>query len=134
MNWTRFALALLASGILMSLSDWLFMGVLFHNKYKDCAEIWRDPPGSSETKKIMWSTLLGFISAAVFLYLAWRWDFESYEATLKLAAAIWVIGPLPVIITNALWTKFPKELVFSHSLGWLVRLCIVAVAYKLILI
>lgn len=133
MIWTRFALAVLASGIVMSISDWVFFGMLFHDKYKQHPEVWRDPPGSSETTKIIWSTLMGFMSAAVFIYLAWRWDFETYEATLKLAAAIWVIASLPIVITNGLWIKFPKELVISHALGWLAKLVIVAVVYMLII-
>ena len=133
MNWTRFGLAVLASGILMSLSDWVFMGILFHDKYKQYPEVWRDPPGTSETPKILYSTLMGFVSAVAFTYLAFQCNFETYEATLKLAAAIWIIGPLPLIISNALWIKFPKELAASHSLGWLVKLCIIAVIYRAIL-
>lgn len=133
MNWTRFALAVLASGIVMSISDWVFMGMLFHDKYKQHPEVWRDPPGTSEMPKIVWSTIMGFVSAAVFIYLADRLGFESYEATLKLAVAMWVIGPLPLIIGNAMWIKFPKELAISHSLGWLAKLIIAALAYKLIL-
>ena len=32
MNWTRFALTVLASGIVSSLTDWLFMGDLLYIK------------------------------------------------------------------------------------------------------
>ena len=33
MNWTRFLLAVVLSGLAATFTDWLFMGVLFHKKY-----------------------------------------------------------------------------------------------------
>jgi hypothetical protein len=39
MNWTRFLLAVVVSGLGASVTDWLFMGVLFHNKYLETPEI-----------------------------------------------------------------------------------------------
>ncbi len=130
MDWTRFGMAVVASGILMCVSDWLFMGVLFHDKYKQYPEVWRDPEGKKEMTKVLWSTLMGFVIAAVFIYVAARWQFETYAVSLKLAVAVWVMGPLPLIISNGMWFKFPKELVVSHSLGWLAKFCIIAVVYK----
>lgn len=41
MNWLHYGLAVLAALIACSLSDWLFMGVLFHDKYKEHPEVWR---------------------------------------------------------------------------------------------
>jgi hypothetical protein len=53
MNWTRFLLAVVVSGLGASVTDWLFMGVLFHNKYLETPEIWRAKPGQPETTNII---------------------------------------------------------------------------------
>ena len=45
MNWTRFLLAVVLSGLATTFTDWLFMGALFHKKYSDTPEIWRIKPG-----------------------------------------------------------------------------------------
>ena len=37
----RVFLAILAAGLATSLTDWLFMGVLFHEKYLAFPEVWR---------------------------------------------------------------------------------------------
>jgi hypothetical protein len=44
-----------------------------------------------------------------------------------LAAAIWVIGPLPLILTSAAYIKLRGFFVASYAFAWLVRLMIVAV-------
>jgi hypothetical protein len=58
---------------------------------------------------------------------------RSYASTLKLALAVWVGIPLPLIVTNALWMKIHPAIAFSHSAGWLARLCVAAVAVTLLL-
>ena len=44
----RFVLAVGASGVAASFTDWLFMGKLFHRKYLETPEIWRVKPGQSD--------------------------------------------------------------------------------------
>jgi hypothetical protein len=39
------ALAILLSGLAVSMTDWFFFGVLFHDKYLAYPEIWRPLPG-----------------------------------------------------------------------------------------
>jgi len=133
MNWTSFLLTVLAAGVAASFTDWLFMGVLFHEKYMAYPEIWRIPPGANETSLIVLSTALGFLTAAVFAALCWRFGLHSWTATLKLAVALWAAGPLPIIVTNALWIKFHPATAFSHVLGWLARLGVTAAAVTLLL-
>lgn len=133
MDWTSFLLTVVAAGLAASFTDWLFMGVLFHEKYKAYPEIWRKPPGSPETTLILLSTALGLITAAVFAALCWRFQLHTYTATLKLALALWAAGPLPLIVTNALWIKFHPATALSHALGWLARLCVTAIAVTLLL-
>ena len=46
----------------------------------------------------------------------------------KLAVAVWLIGPLPLILTNAAFMKLHRVFVVSYAIGWLIKLTIVAVA------
>jgi len=45
MNLGRFVLVVLIASVVTSFSDWLFMGILFHDKYKAAPEIWRSFSG-----------------------------------------------------------------------------------------
>ena len=133
MNWTRFALTVLASGIVSSLTDWLFMGDLLYKKYNTHPEIWRHQGGVGESQAIAWASLLPFLTCAVFTFVCGRLHLFSYGATLKLALVAWLIGPLPMIVSNALFIKLQPQIAVSHSLGWLVKLIIAAVAVVWIL-
>jgi hypothetical protein len=46
----------------------------------------------------------------------------------KLAVAVWLLGPLPLILTNAAFMKLHRVFVVSYAAEWLVKLTIVAVA------
>jgi hypothetical protein len=46
----------------------------------------------------------------------------------KLAVAVWLLGPLPLILTNAAFMKLHRVFVVSYAAGWLVKLILVAVA------
>jgi hypothetical protein len=133
MNWTRFALAVLIGGVVVSLSDWLFMGVFFHARYNDHPEIWRHPRGGQEGLGIMVSTILAFITSAVFALLCSWLHLHTYAETLRLALAIWFIAPLPLIATNGIFLKFHPGVSLSHAAGWVARLCLIAVTMTLVL-
>jgi len=126
MNWTRFILAVVASGVAASFADWLFMGVLFHDKYLLTPEMWRGKPGQTEAKTMMFSTLFGLLSCAVFAYLCIFATDLAFKNTLKLAIIVWLLGPLPVIFINVIWTRLHPQLGLSHSLGWLARFVVTA--------
>jgi hypothetical protein len=68
-NWTRFALTVLASGIVSSLTDWLFMGDLLYKKYNTHPEIWRHQGGVGESQAIAWTSPLPFLTCAVFTFV-----------------------------------------------------------------
>jgi len=127
MNWTHYFLAVLLSGVASSFTDWLFMGVLFHDKYLATPEIWRGSPGQPEGSRIFISTLLGVVSCAAFIYLCWLTNMLTVKAALTLALIVWLAGPLPLIRTNIAWIKMHPLLGLSHSLGWLARFVISAV-------
>jgi hypothetical protein len=132
MNWGRIAVAALASGFLSSMTDWLFMGDWLYKRYDRNPEIWRYPAGQGESKAILWSSLLPFVTCGVFIFTCRFLRLSSFRDALELAGAIWLIGPLPLTIVNALWIKFATAIAASHALGWLVKLIIAAAAAGLI--
>jgi hypothetical protein len=58
---------------------------------------------------------------------------HSVPAALEFAGAVWMIGPLPLILTNAAFMKLHRVFVASYSAGWLIKLSIVGVAVGLLL-
>jgi len=60
--------------------------------------------------------------------LSHRLGLHSVSGAVKLAFAVWLIGPLPLILTNAAFMKLHRVFVVSYATGWLVKLTIVAVA------
>ena len=134
MDWTRFVLAVLAAGFVSSLTDWFFGGVLFHEKYLQAPEVWRHSANKSgESKAIAGSIALGFLTAAVFVFVSHRLSLHTYPVTLKLAAAVWLMVAVPILVTNSLFMKLHPALIFSHSLGWLAKLVVCALAVVLIM-
>jgi len=133
MPWGRIALAVLASAIVSSMTDWFFMGDWLYKRFDRHPEIWRKPGGQGESKAILWSSVLPFLTCGVFVLVCSRLHFFLYRETFKLAVAIWLIGPLPLTIVNALWMKIAPAIAASHALGWLVKLTVAALAVSLIL-
>jgi hypothetical protein len=128
MNWTRFALAVVASGVAASFTDWLFMGALFHAKYLETPELWRRPQGGKgETSAIVAATAIGLISCAALIYLCIWAGALSLTGALRLAVLAWLAAPLPLILMNSLWMKYHPLLIVSHSAGWLARFLVTAV-------
>ena len=123
MPWTRIVLITLGAGIVTSLTDWFFAGDWLHRRFT-YPEVWR----GNESRAIALSSPLPFLTCFVFACLASRLHLHSIPAALKLAAAIWLIGPLPLILTNAAWMKLHRVFVASYIVGWLVKLAIVAIA------
>ena len=132
MPWSRIALAALASGFVSSLTDWLFAGDWLYKRYDQHPEIWRYRGGQGESIAILWSSLFPFLTCGVFVLLCSGLHLHTYRATFKLAAAMWLIGPLPLTIVNALWIKLAPPIASSYALGWLVKLALAALAVTLI--
>jgi hypothetical protein len=128
MDWKHFLLAVVAAGVASSFTDWFFFGVLFHDKYFAHPEVWRRGPGVNETKSMVINTLLGFVTSAAFMVLCWLFSIHGYMAALQLAGVAWIMAPAPLIVANALYVKMHPLLVVSHSLGWLAKLVVAALA------
>jgi hypothetical protein len=129
MHFGRIALAILFSGFAASMTDWFFGGVLFHEKYLAYPEIWRRRSGEpGEGGAIAWSILLGFLTCGAFVLACSAFHVHGCGAAILLAAVIWLIAPLPMLITNALFIKMHPLTVVAHALGWLVKLSLAATA------
>jgi hypothetical protein len=68
------------------------------------------------------------LTCGVFAYVTARLGLHSVSGAVKLAVAVWLIGPLPLILTDASFMKVHRVFVVSYALGWLIKLTIVAVA------
>ena len=129
MDWKHFLIAVLVSGIAASFADWLFAGALFHAKYMAYPEVWRPSLlQGKDSGPIAWSVALGFMSVAAFLASCEIFAIHGYASTIKFACLVWLMVPVPLTITNALFMKIHPLIVMSHSLGWLAKLLIVALA------
>jgi hypothetical protein len=132
MNWTRSVLAILGSGIVSSFTDWFFMGDLHYKRAKKHPEIWRLPGGVGESKAIAWASALPFLTCTAFVVLCNQLHLRAAPDTFKMAFAIWLMCPLPLIVTNALFMKLQPMIAAAHALGWLVKLSLGALAVVLI--
>jgi len=109
------------------------MGDWIYKRLDHSPEIWRYPAGQGETRAIIWASLLPFLTCAVFSLLSSYLRLYSYRATITLAFATWLMGPLPLTIANVLFIKLTPAVAIAHALGWLVKLCIAAIAVVVIL-
>jgi hypothetical protein len=131
MPWIRVVLAALAGGIVASMTDWLFMGDWLYKRYDRHPEIWR-VTGQTETKAIIWASLLPFLTCFVFALTCECLHLHSFSATFLLALAVWLIAALPLLVANALFIKTGPAITTSYALGWLVKLIIAGLATTLI--
>ena len=117
--------AILLGALLGSLADWLFAGVLFHHRYQRFPEVWR---AGNERQRIVAAQALAIVTAAAFVLLAWKLHQVDFRGALKLAVMVWLIGPLPLLVGNALFIKIDHLVTASHAAGWLVKLLLIAAA------
>jgi hypothetical protein len=124
MNWIRFVAVVVGAGVVTSLTDWFFAGDWLHRRYT-YPEIWRQ---GTEGRAIAITSPLPFLTCGVFAYVTAHLGLHSVESAVKLAVAVWLIGPLPLILANAAFMKLHRVFVVSYAMGWSVKLAIVAVS------
>ena len=124
MNWARLGAIIIGAGVVSSLTDWFFAGDWIHRRHTYPA-IWRQ---GEESRAIALTSPLPFVTCGVFAFVVARLRLHSVSSALKLAVAVWVIGLLPLILTNAALMKLHRVFVVSYSTGWLTKLVIAAVA------
>jgi hypothetical protein len=118
--------AALLGALLGSLADWLFAGVIFHDRYQLHPEVWR--PGVGERGRILAAQALGLATSAAFVALAAKLGQTDLRGALKLAAMIWLIAPLPLLLANAMFIKIDHLVTASHAAGWLAKLLLIGAA------
>jgi hypothetical protein len=123
MNWTHLALITFGAGIVTSLTDWFFAGDWLHRRWT-YPEIWRQ---GVEARAIALTSPLPFLTCGVFSYVTTRLGIHSVGDAVKLAVDVWLIGPLPLILTNAAFMKLHRIFATSYSISWLVKLLVVAI-------
>jgi hypothetical protein len=124
MHWTRLVLITLGSGIVTSMTDWFFAGDWLHRRYT-YPEVWRQ---GAETRAIALTSPLPFVTCGVFACVCARLGLHATAGAMKLAVGVWLIAPLPMLLTNAAFMKLHRVFVASYSVGWLTKLLIVALA------
>jgi len=123
--------AVVLGAVLGSLADWLFAGVLFHARYQTFPEVWRT--GVGETGRIILAQAFAVLTSAAFVLLAVLVGRTDPWGAAMLAAMIWLVGPLPLLVTNHLFIKLDPLVTASHAAGWLVKLLLVAAAIAIFL-
>lgn len=124
MSWMRVAAIVIGSGLVTSLTDWFFAGDWIHRRFT-YPEVWRT---GAEGRAIALTSPLPFLTCAIFVLIAVQFGHHSALNNFMLAVEIWLIGPLPLILTNAAFMKLHRVFVAFYALGWLVKLLIVAAA------
>src|ERR1700693_1200632 len=109
MNWRRLSGITLVAGAVSSLTDWIFAGDWIHRRFT-YPEIWRQ---GAEARAIALTSPLPFLTCGVFAYIAARLGLHSVSGAVKLALAVWLIGPVALILTNAAFMKLHRGFVMS---------------------
>jgi Protein of unknown function (DUF1761) len=126
--------AIALAGTVAIFTDWLFMGVLFHERYNRHPEIWWPQfREKGDVRAIVYSSALAYAAAAAVIGLCMLAGAHSIASSLILAALAWAAGPLVLLITNGIWIKIDPAVTFAHGLGWLARFLIAGAAGGIVL-
>jgi hypothetical protein len=121
--------AIVIAGTLGSFTDWLFMGVLFHDAYNRYPEVWR--PGVRDGKSrgaIIMAALLGYLMTAAVVVLCAISNADSIGKGMVVGALAWLAGPLVVIVVNNAFVKIDGKITFAHCVGYGARLLLAGAA------
>ncbi|HJW42692.1 MAG TPA: hypothetical protein VJ476_15875 [Rhizomicrobium sp.] len=122
MNWMLVAAAF-GAGTVAMFTDWLFMGVLFHEAYKRYPEVWW--PGAtpaSERRAIMWSSIIGYVMSGGVVALCAIAGAHGILAGVEISVIAWLAGPFVVLLVNGFFIKLDPKVTLTQCLGWLARM------------
>jgi hypothetical protein len=127
MNWIHIIGAGILASVLTSFTDWYFFGILFHDRYSTNAGVWRQYKDKNhEMRSIAIGILLGTLTNFIFIISCSYLRLVGLPAALAAAGVLWVMIPIPLLLTNSIFMRIDRALVVSHSLGWLARLIVSA--------
>jgi hypothetical protein len=122
--------AIAIAGTLGTFTDWLFMGILFHDVYNKYPEVWW--PGIREGKDnrrgIIVASVLGYLMTAGVVLLCVMANVHTIIGGLEVAFLAWLAGPLVPIVVNGFFIKLDPKITFAHTMGYLARLVLAGVA------
>jgi len=134
MSLTHYILAVVVAVVVCLLTDWLFMGLLFHKRYTQHPEVWRSSVAAgSDSKAVAWSMLLTVVTCMAFVYVIGAFVLPGPSRALAVTVGVWVAIPVPLLVTNSLFIKLHPLVAVSHCLGWLAKLlvCCLSASYWL---
>ncbi len=126
MSWIIVA-AVFVAGTLASFTDWFFMGMLFHDRYQVYPETWW-PRAGNETMPILYSTALGYITAAAVMWLCALAGVDGVMSGLKVGFIAWLAGSFVQVATTHIWVRIDLKVSIAHALGYLARFVIAGIA------
>ena len=130
MDW-RLGAAIAAGLIVASLVDWLFAGILFHDRYQAHPEVWRF--NGANPRALMAAQALTIPTVVGLMALMRITGQTSLLPALEVATLVWLIAAVPAILANGIYIKIHPLVVASHSAGWLAKLAGVAAVASFIL-
>jgi hypothetical protein len=128
MHWMLIAAAF-GAGTVGMFTDWLFMGLLFHDAYNVFPEVWR--PGireGTERNAIIWSSVLGYIMSGGVVALCAIAGAHGIVAGLTIAGLTWLAGPFVILVVNGFFIKIDPKITLAHCAGWLARMALAGAA------
>jgi len=126
MSWI-IVVAVFIAGTLASFTDWFFMGSLFHDRYQATPETWW-PRAGNETMPILYSTALGYVTAAAVMWLCALAGVDSVASGIKIAVIAWLAGSFVQVATTHIWVRIDPKVSLAHGLGYLARFVIAGIA------
>ncbi|HWA91561.1 MAG TPA: hypothetical protein VG889_16100 [Rhizomicrobium sp.] len=127
MSWI-ILVAVFAAGTVATFTDWYFMGVLFHDRYMRYPETWWPRDKKTETMPILYSSALGYITAAAVIGLCAMAGVDSIVSGLKVAFVAWLAGSAVQVATTQLWMRIDPSVSVAHALGYLARFLLAGLA------
>jgi hypothetical protein len=133
MDWMPIV-AILVAGTAATFTDWLFMGVLFHDRYMLHPEVWREGiVGGKDRTAVIYACALDYLAAAALVGLGVLTDIHTLWPAVGVAVLAWIAGPLVITITNGFFMKLDWYVVAAHCAGYLVRFLLAAAAVAIFL-
>ena len=128
MSWMLIAAAF-GAGTVAIFTDWLFMGVMFHEAYGRYPEVWR--PGIADGKErsaIVASSLIGYIMSGGVVALCLLADVQGIVDGIEAAIFAWLAGPFPLLAINHFFFKLDPKVTFTQCAGYLARMALAGAA------
>jgi hypothetical protein len=121
--------AVAVAGTASTFTDWLFMGVLFHDAYNRYPEVWREGVrGGKSRGAIVWASVLGYVMTAGVVALCCAAHVRGVGGGLLVGALAWLAGPPVVIVVNNLFVKIDPRITIAHCAGYAARLLLAGAA------